>query len=131
MITCFASVWSLFRFSRCCLCTGIRVTAITIMARAFISIIRSRSFPRQSNILRLLRPNKMYTELEAKVLDLALVIHAEHGGGNNSSFTTHVVTSSGTDTYSTIAAALGSLKGPKHGGANIKVVGMFEDMRKR
>lgn len=82
------------------------------------------------NILRLLRPDKGYTALEATVLDLALVLHAEHGGGNNSTFTTHVVSSSGTDTYSAIAAALGSLKGPRHGGANIKVVGMFEDMKK-
>jgi Citrate synthase len=82
------------------------------------------------NILRLLRSNKGYTALEAKVLDLALVLHAEHGGGNNSTFTTHVVSSSGTDTYSAIAAALGSLKGPRHGGANIKVVGMFEDLKK-
>jgi citrate synthase len=71
------------------------------------------------NILHMLRPDSRYTELEARILDLALVLHAEHGGGNNSTFTTHVVTSSGTDTYSTIAAALGSLKGPKHGGANI------------
>lgn len=82
------------------------------------------------NILYTLRPDSKYTELEARILDLALVLHAEHGGGNNSTFTTHVVTSSGTDTYSTIAAALGSLKGPKHGGANIKVVQMFEDMKK-
>ena len=82
------------------------------------------------NILRLLRPDKKYTETEARVLDLALVLHAEHGGGNNSSFTTHVLSSSGTDTYSVIAAALGSLKGPKHGGANIKVVKMFEDLKK-
>jgi citrate synthase len=81
------------------------------------------------NILRLLRPNKKYTELEAKILDLALVLHAEHGGGNNSTFTTHVVTSSGTDTYSSVVASLGSLKGPKHGGANIKVVQMFEDIK--
>lgn len=81
------------------------------------------------NILRMLRPDKKYTSLEAEILDLALVLHMEHGGGNNSTFTTHVVTSSGTDTYSAIAAALGSLKGPKHGGANIKVVKMFEDMR--
>lgn len=81
------------------------------------------------NLLRMLRPNKEYTESEALILDLALVLHMEHGGGNNSSFTTHVVTSSGTDTYSTIAAALGSLKGPKHGGANIKVVEMFEDLK--
>ena len=82
------------------------------------------------NILTLLREDKKYTELEARVLDLALVLHAEHGGGNNSTFTTHVVTSSGTDTYSAIAAALSSLKGPKHGGANLKVVGMFDEMKK-
>ncbi len=82
------------------------------------------------NILHLLRPDGKYTELEAKILDVALVLHAEHGGGNNSTFTTHVVTSSGTDTYSAIAAALGSLKGPKHGGANIKVMQMFDDMKK-
>jgi len=81
------------------------------------------------NILRMLRPNKKYTELEAKILDIALILHAEHGGGNNSTFTTHVVTSTGTDTYSVIAAALGSLKGPRHGGANIKVVQMIEDMK--
>lgn len=81
------------------------------------------------NILHLLRADGQYTELEAKILDIALVLHAEHGGGNNSTFTTHVVTSSGTDTYSAIAASLGSLKGPKHGGANIKVVQMFEDMK--
>lgn len=81
------------------------------------------------NILHLLRPDSKFTELEAKVLDIALVLHAEHGGGNNSTFTTHVVTSSGTDTYAAIAAALGSLKGPKHGGANVKVTAMFEDMK--
>ncbi len=81
------------------------------------------------NFLHLLRGNDNYSDLEAKILDLALVLHAEHGGGNNSSFTTHVVTSSGTDTYSAIAAALGSLKGPRHGGANIKVVKMFDDMK--
>lgn len=83
------------------------------------------------NILSILRPDSQYTELEAKILDIALVLHAEHGGGNNSSFTTHVVTSSGTDTYSTVAASLGSLKGPRHGGANIKVVKMFEDMKQQ
>ena len=82
------------------------------------------------NILRILRPDCQYTALEAKVLDIALMLHADHGGGNNSSFTTHVVTSSGTDTYSAIAAALGSLKGPKHGGANIKVVRMFEEIKR-
>ncbi len=81
------------------------------------------------NILYMLRSDCKYTPLEAKLLDMALVLHAEHGGGNNSTFTTHVVTSSGTDTYSAIAAALGSLKGPKHGGANIKVVKMFEDIK--
>lgn len=82
------------------------------------------------NILRMLRPDKKYTELEAHILDLALILHMEHGGGNNSTFTTHVVSSSGTDTYSAIAAALGSLKGPKHGGANIKVVSMVNDLKK-
>lgn len=82
------------------------------------------------NILRLLRQDKKYTETEAKVLDLALVLHAEHGGGNNSTFTTHVVTSSGTDTYSSVAASLCSLKGPKHGGANVKVQQMFGDLKK-
>lgn len=82
------------------------------------------------NVLHLLRDDCNFTKLEAKLLDLLLVLHAEHGGGNNSSFTTHVVSSSGTDTYSTVAASLGSLKGPKHGGANIKVVKMFEDMKR-
>lgn len=81
------------------------------------------------NFLRMLRPDKKYSPLEAKILDLALVLHMEHGGGNNSTFTTHVVSSSGTDTYSTIAAALGSLKGPKHGGANIRVVQMMKDLK--
>ena len=82
------------------------------------------------NILHMLRNDSQYTELEARILDIALILHAEHGGGNNSTFTTHVVTSSGTDTYSTVAASLGALKGPKHGGANIKVTQMFEDMKK-
>lgn len=81
------------------------------------------------NLLHILRPDGEFTDIEAKTLDLALVLHAEHGGGNNSTFTTHVVTSSGTDTYSTIAASLCSLKGPRHGGANLKVVGMFDDMK--
>ena len=80
-------------------------------------------------ILYILRPDSKYTELEARILDIALVLHAEHGGGNNSTFTTHVVSSSGTDTYSAIAASLGSLKGPKHGGANIKVIQMFENIK--
>ena len=78
------------------------------------------------NFLRMIRPNKKYTELEARTLDISLILHAEHGGGNNSAFTTHVVTSSDTDTYSAISAAIGSLKGPKHGGANNKVMGMME-----
>ena len=82
------------------------------------------------NILYMLRPDGQYTELEAKVLDVALILHAEHGGGNNSTFTTHVVTSSGTDTYSAIAASIGSLKGPRHGGANLKAQGMFDDIKK-
>lgn len=81
------------------------------------------------NILMMLRENRKYTKLEAKILDMALVLHMDHGGGNNSTFTTHVVTSSGTDTYSTMAAAMASLKGPKHGGANVKVTQMFEDMK--
>ena len=83
------------------------------------------------NILSLLRPDSSYSFWEAHVLDICLTLHAEHGGGNNSTFTTHVVTSSGTDTYSCMAAALASLKGPKHGGANIKVIRMFEDMKEQ
>ncbi|MBO6165764.1 MAG: citrate/2-methylcitrate synthase [Eubacterium sp.] len=81
------------------------------------------------NILRLLRSDPKYTKLEAAVLDICLVLHAEHGGGNNSTFTSHVITTSGTDTYSTIAGSLGSLKGPRHGGANLKVQQMFADMK--
>ena len=81
------------------------------------------------NILQMLRPDGQFTELEAKVLDVALVLHAEHGGGNNSTFTNHVVTSSGTDTYSATAASIASLKGPKHGGANLKVQQMFDDLK--
>ena len=81
------------------------------------------------NLLYILREDGEYTPLEAKLLDLALVLHAEHGGGNNSSFAMHVVTSSGTDTYSAVSASLGSLKGPRHGGANIKVMQMFDDMK--
>ena len=82
------------------------------------------------NLLQMLHPDGQYTQLEAKVLDIALILHAEHGGGNNSTFTTHVVSSTGTDTYSAIAASLGSLKGPKHGGANLKVLQMFADIKK-
>lgn len=88
----------------------------------------SQELSAAENLLMMLRPNKEYTELEAKVLDIALVLHMEHGGGNNSTFTTRVVSSSGSDTYSVIAAALSSLKGPKHGGANIKVVEMMRDI---
>lgn len=88
----------------------------------------SKKLSTAENLLMMLRPDKEYTELEAKVLDIALVLHMEHGGGNNSTFTTRVVTSSGSDTYSVIAAALSSLKGPKHGGANIKVVEMMRDI---
>lgn len=82
------------------------------------------------NILYMLRKNGKFTELEARVLDVALVLHAEHGGGNNSTFTNHVVSSSGTDTYSAVAASMSSLKGPKHGGANLKVMQMFADLKK-
>lgn len=81
------------------------------------------------NILRMSRPHAKYTDLEAKCLDICLILHAEHGGGNNSAFTTHLVSSSGTDTYSAISAAIGSLKGPKHGGANIKVIQMIDDLK--
>jgi citrate synthase len=91
--------------------------------------MKGRSFA--ENILYMLRPNGEFSPLEAQILDIALVLHAEHGGGNNSTFTTHVVSSSHSDTYSTIAAALGSLKGPRHGGANVKVVQMFRDMKEK
>jgi citrate synthase len=97
------------------------------------SLYIARPIPEKSiaeNILYMLRQNGRYTPLEARVLDLALILHADHGGGNNSTFTMHVVTSSGTDTYSAVAASLCSLKGPKHGGANIKVCEMFNDMKK-
>lgn len=100
-----------------------------IMGKSLYIHQPSRELSTAENILRLLRPDKKYTKLEAMILDLALILHMEHGGGNNSTFTTHVVSSSGTDTYSAIAAALGSLKGPKHGGANIKVVKMFQDLQ--
>jgi citrate synthase len=97
------------------------------------SLIIHRPSPELStaeSVLHMLRPDSKYTALEAKVLDIAFILHAEHGGGNNSTFTTHVVTSAGTDTYSTVTAALCSLKGPKHGGANIKVMDMFADIKK-
>lgn len=89
-----------------------------------------KGYSTAENILYMLRDDGNFTELEAKVLDICLVLHAEHGGGNNSTFTTHVVTSSGTDTYSAIAASIASLKGPKHGGANLKVQEMFSDIKK-
>lgn len=88
---------------------------------------RDRSI--SENILHMMRPDGNYSELEAKVLDVALILHAEHGGGNNSTFTTHVVSSSGTDTYSSVSASIGSLKGPRHGGANLKVHNMFKDIK--
>ena len=88
-----------------------------------------KEYSTAENILHCLRDDSNFTPLEAKLLDVALILHAEHGGGNNSTFTTHLVSSSGTDTYSAIAAALGSLKGPRHGGANIKVIHMFSDMK--
>jgi len=89
-----------------------------------------KTLPIADNILHMLRPDNDYSELEARILDLSLVLHAEHGGGNNSTFTVHVVSSSGTDTYSAIAAALGSLKGPRHGGANVRVVRMMEEVKR-
>ncbi len=88
-----------------------------------------KEYSTAENILNILRPDGKFTPLEARVLDVALVLHAEHGGGNNSTFTNHVVTSSGTDSYSAIAASIASLKGPRHGGANLKAVQMFEDMK--
>ena len=89
----------------------------------------SRDFSTAENLLRMLRPDMSFTPVEAKVLDTALILHMEHGGGNNSTFTTRVVTSSGSDTYSTFAAAMASLKGPRHGGANIKAAEMMDDIR--
>ena len=100
------------------------------LGQALFIVPPKKELSTAENILYMLRPDHSYTELEAKVLDLALTLHAEHGGGNNSTFTIHVVTSSGTDTYSAVAAALCSLKGPKHGGANLKVVEMFADLKK-
>ncbi len=98
-------------------------------AQSLVIHLPREEYSTAQNILHLLREDGRFTDTEAHLLDLALVLHAEHGGGNNSTFTTHVVTSSGTDTYSAVSAALGSLKGPRHGGANIKVVRMFEDMK--
>lgn len=114
---------------------NIMVAAYQVKRRSYDHKSMYFHIPKESqsiaeSILYTLRSDKHFTDEEAKLLDLCLILHAEHGGGNNSTFTTHVVSSSGTDTYSTIAASLGSLKGPKHGGANIKVVRMFEDMKK-
>ena len=89
-----------------------------------------RELSTSENILRMLRPMGEYTDFEARILDICMMLHAEHGGGNNSSFTTHLISSTGTDTYSAIAAAVGSLKGPKHGGANIAVISMIDDIKK-
>jgi citrate synthase len=100
------------------------------MDKSLIIHIPKPELSTAENILHMLRPDNKYSELEAKLLDIALVLHAEHGGGNNSSFATHLVSSSGTDTYAVIAAAMGSLKGPRHGGANIKAVKMFEAIKK-
>lgn len=97
--------------------------------KSLILHLPQRELSTAENILHILRDDCQYTQLEAKLLDLCLVLHAEHGGGNNSTFTTHVVSSSGTDTYSAVAASLGSLKGPRHGGANIKVIRMMEDIK--
>ena len=91
--------------------------------------IPDQEMTQAENLLHILRPDSSFTELEAKILDIALVLHADHGGGNNSPFTTHVVTSTGTDTYSSVAASLASLKGPRHGGANVKVVEMIDDLK--
>ena len=102
---------------------------IFVKMRPYSSVIHQKGLSLAENILLMLRPDGKYTELEAKVLDIALILHAEHGGGNNSTFTTHVVTSSGTDTYSSTAASIGSLKGPRHGGANLKVQNMFADLK--
>lgn len=95
----------------------------------FLIRVPKKGYSTAENILYMLREDGKFTELEAKVLDTALIIHAEHGGGNNSTFTNHVVTSSGTDTYSAMAASIASLKGPKHGGANLKVLQMFDDLK--
>ncbi len=95
--------------------------------RVSFSTHPSRDLWTAENFLYMIRPDSRYTRLEAEVLDLALVLHAEHGGGNNSAFAVHVVASSDTDTYSAIAAGIGSLKGPKHGGANNKVMAMMDE----
>lgn len=109
---------------------GYQTTRYFHEGKSFFLHPPQKEYSTAENILHMLRPDSQFTPLEAKILDIALVLHAEHGGGNNSTFTDHVVTSSGTDTYAAISAALGSLKGPRHGGANKKVSMMFEDMKK-
>ena len=109
---------------------GYQTTRYFHEGKSFFLHPPKKEYSTAENILHMLRPDSQFTPLEAKILDIALVLHAEHGGGNNSTFTDHVVTSSGTDTYAAISAALGSLKGPRHGGANKKVSMMFEDMKK-
>jgi citrate synthase len=107
------------------------ISKLHYMMNGSLYIHRPRlDYSHAENFLHILRPDNKFTKLEAEILDLCLVLHAEHGGGNNSTFTTHVVSSSGTDTYSAIAASVGSLKGPKHGGANIRVKGMMENLKK-
>ncbi len=108
---------------------GYRAHAYRFLEKSLILHAPSPTLSTAANFLQMLRKDKSYTPLEERLLDLALVLHAEHGGGNNSSFTTHVVTSSGTDTYAAITAALCSLKGPRHGGANIRVVQMFNEIK--
>lgn len=100
-----------------------------VMGESLLIRTPKKEYSTAENILYMLRPSGEFTSLEAAVLDIALVLHAEHGGGNNSTFTDHVVTSSGTDTYSAICAAISSLKGPRHGGANLKVQQMFDDLK--
>lgn len=110
---------------------GFQTSKYFLDGNSFFVHTPKKEYSTAENILHMLRPDSKFTTLEAKILDIALVLHAEHGGGNNSTFTDHVVTSSGTDTYAAISSALGSLKGPRHGGANVKVSLMFEDMKKR
>lgn len=110
---------------------GYQVLTHYFQKKSLVIHAPKREYSTAENILHLLRPDCRFTRLEAILLDLSLMLHAEHGGGNNSTFATHVITSSGTDTYSAIASSLCSLKGPRHGGANVKVVQMFEDMKKQ
>jgi len=109
---------------------GYQVLAHYYRNKSLVIHAPKRRYSTAENILHLLRPDSKFSHLEAVLLDLALVLHAEHGGGNNSTFATHVITSTGTDTYSTIASSICSLKGPRHGGANVKVVQMFDDLKR-